>query len=233
MKAKQLKEYDPALTAMARIQNQLDALLSDLTLEKVPAEERLKLVQNLQNRFSEIKHQADLPIQLAGISKSIPEPAAAPHATPPLVAPAAPAVATTDKPTNILGVNKRYPTHAHELMKLISSNPNVISVNDRMEIVVNGLRVPGSNIHDLVSDAFTSAKTRITGPRPEGFGSFLDALKDINAPHSLFVNPLYSQTAPPSPLKHMNPSVKLHRFQISSASRRASLTPKYLSLYKL
>ena len=69
-----------------------------------------------------------------------------------------------------------------------------------MELIIRGLRIPRSNIHDLMSDVFTKAKSRVAAPRPTGFTSFVSALRDLNIPRSLIQNPKYlKELAPTAP----------------------------------
>ena len=67
-----------------------------------------------------------------------------------------------------------------------------------------------------MSDVFTTSKARVEGKRPVGYNRFLSALREINAPRALLVNPAYS-----------NP--KLH----TSAATYPALRSRLLSLYKL
>ena len=246
MKAKQIKEYDPSLQALARIQDQLDTVLNDSSIAKLPPDERLKLFQKLQHRFTQIKNEGDTPLKLAGISSNLPEPA-----VPPVIAAGAAAAQSPPPrlPVQLVGVNKRYRTHASELMKHILQYPNLLSVNDRMEIVVKGHTVPGSNILDLVSDTFATAKSRVDGPRPPGFREFITGLKEVNAPRTLLINPEYahslsspaaalsassSMSSPSNPFSHPTPfksqsSLRVKKFSKSSHRKY----PNVLSLYKV
>ena len=215
MKAKQIKEYDPSLHALARIQDQLDTVLNDPTIAQLPPDERLKLFQKLQHRFNDIKHEGDTPLKLAGVSARVPEPAAAPAALP------VPLVST------------RYRTHADRLMKHVLRDPSALSVNDRHELVIKGQPISGSNIDDLVSDAFATAKARVAGPRPQGFQEFLTALKDVNAPHSLLMNPVYSASLNPNPFSiPIAPKpIKLIHAAKKTHSHPSSKRPRILKLY--
>ena len=156
-------------------------LLNDSLMAQLHPDERLKLFQRLQHRFTEIKHDGDTPIKVAGVSANLPEP------EPP--APAAP----PDFP-QILGVNVRYRTHAKHLVKQLFHDPSTFSVNDRNELVIKGQAVPGSNFVDLVSHVFATSKSRVEGPRPAGYPEFLSALRDVNAPRTLLINPKYSSS---------------------------------------
>ena len=216
IKAKQIKEYDPSITALARVQNQVDTVLNDPTLAQLPPDERLKLLQKLQHRFDQIKHEGDTPLKLAGVATTMPEPAPLPVSRPPI---------------QLFGINSRYRNHADALMKHILQDPATLSVNERNEIVVKGRTVPGSNILDLVSDAFATSKSRVEGPRPAGFSDFVTGLRDVNAPRTLLMNPNYSDPiSAPNPISHAKlPSRKstFHKFP------RKTKHPHYLSLYKL
>ena len=62
--------------------------------------------------------------------------------------------------------------------------------NDR----INGKAVPVSNVVDLISDVFATSKSRVEGPRPSGYPEFLSALRNVNAPPTLFINHKYSSS---------------------------------------
>ena len=223
IKAKQIKEYDPSITALARVQNQVDSVLTDPTIAQLPADQRLKLLQKLQHRFEQIKHEGDTPLKLAGVSASLPEPASMP---------ATPTTASTtglSRPAvQLFGINQRYRNRADTLMKHILQDPASLSVNERNEIVVKGRTVPGSNIIDLVSDAFATSKSRVDGPRPQGFSDFVTALRDVNAPRTLLMNPSYSD---PISATHRR---SVHHPKLSSTSHNLPhKRPRILSLYKI
>ena len=219
MKAKQIKEYDPSLHALARVQDQLDTVLNDPTIAQLPADERLKLFQKFQHRFNDIKHEGDTPIKLAGVSSSIPEPVSAP-------------IPSAGVSMPVVGVSSRYRTHADRLMKHLLRDPSSLSVNDRLELVVKGQPISGSNIVDLVSDAFATAKARVAGPRPQGFQEFLTALKDVNAPHSLLMNPVYSASLTPNPFSIPFAS-KPHKLSKKHHLHASAKRPRILSVYKV
>ena len=225
IKAKQIKEYDPALHALARLQDQLDTVLNDPLMSQLHPDERLKLFQRLQHRFNEIKHDGDAPIKLAGVSATLPEPEPAAPAAPP------------DFP-QIPGVNVRYRTHAKHLMKHLFHDPSTFTVNDRNELVIKGQAVPGSNFVDLLSDVFATSKSRVEGPRPAGYPEFLSALRDVNAPRTLLINPKYSSSLhgpavlPLSP-QPMHRPAKLKKGALAIRKLHSSHLPHVLSLYNV
>ena len=229
IKAKQIKEYDPSLNLLARIKDQLDTVLSDPNLAKIPPDQRLKMLQQLQHRFDQVKHEGEMQIKLPGVASEVastPEPVA-PTPPPPLDQ-------EPEQPTEpeIL-VSKRYKSHAKRLMKEILRDPGILAVNDRKEIVVNGQTVPDSNIIDLVSDVFTTSKARIRGSRPHGFQEFLSVLKDVNAPRSLLINPNYNPTFQPLPDPASLPSSPIHKKPKTHYLIGKPPTHRILSLYKV
>ncbi len=98
----------------------------------------------------------------------------------------------------LVGIPVKLRTHARSLIRLLSKAPDVLSVNNQMELIVRGLRIPRSNIHDLMSDVFTKTKSRVAAPRPTGFTSFVSSLRDLNIPRSLIQNPKYLKELAPS-----------------------------------
>ena len=235
MKAKQIKEYDPSLHALARIQDQLDTVLNDPILAKIPPDERAKLLQRLQFRFAEVKHEGELP-KLAGISTELPEPTITLAAQPaPVVQPANAAAAASPGLPHI-AVNKRYRMQAERLIKQLAKDPNIFSVNDRDEIVVKGQAIPGSNVIDLFSDLFATSKSRIAGPRPPGFSDFVSVLKDINAPHSLLINPQYNKSLASlgaSSTSFTSASTPVSHKKLKTSHASSSSSQKVLKMYNV
>jgi hypothetical protein len=178
MKSKQLKEYDPDLRSMTRLQDQATAILSK---DDMNPDELLKLINMLQSRFNQIKNKDKAEPELAGVSKIMAEPDEPDEDEEEAPIPVQP----------MIGIAKRDHAKARSLIQLLSKDPHSLSVNDRMEIVVRDRPIPGSNIHDLLSDLFTTTKSRLARPRPFGFTSFVSALHDLNIPHTLISNPKY------------------------------------------
>ncbi len=98
-----------------------------------------------------------------------------------------------------------------------------------MEIVVRDRPIPGSNIHDLLSDLFTTAKSRLARPRPNGFTSFVAALHDLNIPHTLISNPKYIKelTGSSSSSSH---SLSINKAR-KSLQRKIPASARILKLY--
>ena len=94
-----------------------------------------------------------------------------------------------------------------------------MAVNDSNELVIHVHRKPvtGSNVHvhDLMSDALATSRSRVTGPRPTGFKEFLTALEHTNTPHILVVNPAYSQEAPTHKTSSDTPTHKIASYTSS------------------
>ena len=206
MKTKQLKDYDPDLRSMTRLQDQANALLSK---DNMKPDELLKLINMLQSRFNQIKNQDKAEPEPAGVSKTMEQPEE-------------PAEEEEDEPAipvqPMIGIPKRDEARARNLIHLLSKDPHSLTVNDRMEIVVRDRPIPGSNIHDLLSDLFTKTKSRLARPRPHGFTSFVSALHDLNIPHTLISNPKY--------IKELTESSSSSSHSLSIAKARKSLQRK-------
>ena len=74
---------------------------------------------------------------------------------------------------------------AKQIMTKISAHSDIMSWNDRGELVYNGSTIPNSNLHDLILDVL-----RINSPKfdPIGHKQFIRAMADINMPESLISN---------------------------------------------
>lgn len=208
IRTKQLRDYNPQLTSMARVQEKLE----DAQLRKdLPPETKLKEVAQLQNRFDELKTGMQNLLPKTEAPAEVPVPAPAGVVQPVAVAPSrngeqrdvAPAEVENPLPVGLpeepaavplVGIDKRNHAKATRVWTSLTRDPSVFSVADNQEIIVRGERIPGSNIFDLMSDAFTLKRGRMSGPRPSGFEQFRQALIDSNAPTGLFSNPLYSKT---------------------------------------
>ena len=114
MKKKQIKDYDPDLRSMTRLEDQATALLSN---DDMNPDELLKLINMLQSRFNQIKNKDKAEAELSGVSKTMTEPDEP---------------AEEDKEPPIPPIHDKAPS----LIPLLSKDPPSFSVNDRMEILV-------------------------------------------------------------------------------------------------
>lgn len=258
MKAKQLKEHDPPIKAMVRIQDQIDSVLNDESFAKLPSDERLQIFNKLQHRFNELKDEDDLherrnngdERELSQVQHQQEQQRQQEHLR------QQEQRLEEEQPKEVqekslfhiprpIGINKRYQSKAEQLARYIFKDPNVLAVNDTNEIVVDGKPVTGSNVYDLMSDALSTSRSKVEGPRPAGFEEFITALKEINAPRILLVNPAYTKALTPhsksslAPESNISPLLESKSSPHSNASitnQKSSypiLRSRVLSLYKV
>lgn len=84
-------------------------------------------------------------------------------------------------------ISKRSRRNAELILSALNRSPNVISYNDKGEVVVDKHTIPGSHIYDLIK-AVTSTHTPSEGFRPIGWTEFLKAVSDLNIPLSAISN---------------------------------------------
>ena len=99
-----------------------------------------------------------------------------------------------------------YRNRANNLINHLRERSNA-SWNERDELVVDGIPIPGSNIVDLLDDTVRSKR----GPEPIGARAFHKVLEDSNVPQSLIGNKSLVKTVdsafetPPSTPKRLSP----------------------------
>ena len=72
-------------------------------------------------------------------------------------------------------------TRARQLVKKLKENKNLITWDDKAQLVYEGKPVPGSNVIDLVNDALRHWKNF----NPQGWRLFAKALSDVNIPEGI------------------------------------------------
>ena len=67
-----------------------------------------------------------------------------------------------------------------KVLKRIEENPDIVNWNDKGELEYNGIIMPDTNIGDLV--AISVKKHKNAANNPEGYDTFLKAMKTIRVP---------------------------------------------------
>lgn len=231
MKARQLREYNPSLKAMVKVQDQIESVLNDPSFTELHPNERLQILQNLQHRFHQLKNEPY-------VTHTPPPPATlTPTTNSPTPYAYAPSIKT--EPT-LYGISKQNVKKAEQLAEHLFKDPDVLSINDNNELVVSGKPISGSNVTDLLADVYTTSKSGLHGPRPVGYQPFLNAIRELHTPRTLLVNPAYRD----EPIKEEPSSPTLTRSQTRSSRDSIFSTPTFatpsstkatraLSLYKV
>ncbi len=164
---------------MARLQDEMDSVLIN---KEISHDDAIKLLQILTSRYEAIKNQDKAEVALPGVSTTM-------DSATVTLEDETPAERLVTDPLS--GIPTKLRGHARTLTRLLSNDPDAFTVNNQLELVVRGNRIPNSNIHDLMSDVYTKTKSRVSAPRPDDFRSFVSVLRDLNIPHSLIQNPKY------------------------------------------
>ena len=180
IRQRQIREYDPNISAMARAQEQIeDILLND----KLSNEEKMALINHARDRYESIKNTVG-PIGNTA--------AAAAAINPPVTTTAAPTIPTQShkvadaKTTTSMskaevdkeGVASDY----HVLKYLVSKNPKLIRSNKNGELVINNRTIRGSNYEDVFNALVTGNDIENT----HGVSEFVNALHILNPSKKMF-----------------------------------------------
>ena len=84
----------------------------------------------------------------------------------------------------VRGIPKNMKTRAQALLARLKEKEDVITWDERGQVILKGILIPKSNISDLVSDAMRSRKHF----NPVGVQQFYDILHEINVPKDLVRN---------------------------------------------
>jgi hypothetical protein len=82
--------------------------------------------------------------------------------------------------------SKSYKADARNLLRYITRNDSLIRWNHKYEVNVGGLRIPNSNIIDLLHSII---RVRSTNQLPPGWYEVMDTLKKMNVPREYIRNP--------------------------------------------
>ena len=168
MRQKQLKEYDPTLSAMGRAQSQIQEALTD---DKLTDEEKLALLTEVQQRFSRLKSSIGV------IPKAEPPPTLE-IATPDVSNKKRAAEATKD---------------VTEFQKFLAQYPKVLRASDKDELVFRNRAIPNTSYSQLIESAVTD--TDLTLP---GMNKFIKALRTIHAPANVLKSEEFAKQVYPS-----------------------------------
>ena len=155
------QQLNPNLAKLSSLDHEMKSVLDD---SSVPADLKYKHYNQVLHRYMNLRDQElkPTPIQLKD--------------TTPL---------PTLPPINILeGMPKKNMNQASLLLQHVQQNPN-ITWNDQQEVIINGQKIPNSNIVDLIHDFSRSRKTVTPAI---GWREFATALKNSNISREAIVN---------------------------------------------
>ena len=176
LRQKQLKEFDPTLSAMVRAQAEIDKVLNSNNLTD---EDKLRLLHNAQQNFKKLKSTIGpiTTIDTTPIIESAPEAASAEE-----------------------DVAKSLPKADFiSIQKLINTHPKILKANAKDELVFKNRTIRGTSVSQMLDSLLTGKN--ISQP---GFAQFLQGLNLIkgSSTHSTVT----LKAAPPRPIEASTPN---------------------------
>ena len=160
LRQRQVREYQPELSKLAQLQEQMAAILGNRRLS-----DHQKIVMLADPRAQFDKLRAELGVLSGAVRESNGSAAAIPSDDSAPAAPKEPEAEEDPMPKTIpaldwedLNIPNTAARKARRLLNKISESPGVIRANEEGELVVNGDPVPRSNFVKLVRSLFASRK---------------------------------------------------------------------------
>ena len=186
LRQKQVSSYNPELRVLTHLEDEMRDIMDS---KNISPDDKLKLFEQLRQRSNEIKNQAKSAPVLGGVSSTLtPDPPTVPAVLP------GPAVVKVEvkkeEPVleEIIGrISSRHKKNANKLIELINSNPDIITSNDKEELVFNGKSIPNTKFTDLFTSLFSERQSKSLA-KLEGVPSFLKALNSLHVPSNIISN---------------------------------------------
>ena len=236
LQQKQLREYDPLLSALARAQSHIDGILAahDLT-----DEQKLSLFEIARQKFKKLKAahgpiESIEPVQVALNAVPAPQPLPAQAVTSVGVADAAAGAAPTNSTASIdslkLSIDPSYHSDFDTLLERMAFFPKVLKPGSDGSLVFKGRAVPGSNYSEILKTLFTSYQTtseQAPPPSVKGMDEFLKGLKGMKLRKKMFTSPLLRTHLFPSSTSLSSSKLKFEPTVIHSSplARPSSSSP--------
>ena len=175
LKEKRIRDYNQEVTALSRIEKEIDELLADVS---IPNDEKLKTFTMLNNKFDILKPKASaLPLIKDNVS--------------------VPTLATIDgvieqNGAQIIDDNfyekcnlpKQYRNKITEFLTTLKHNPNIIAASPNGELIINGNIIADSSFIESIREFYIHSQAHNT----IGQTQLLHALSNINISPSLISN---------------------------------------------
>ena len=211
LRQRQIKEYDPNLSAMARAQEQIDEILLN---SKLSDEEKAALINQAQQRFNTIKsvvgplgHVKPSTIEQKDITKQEPKQSN-----------------TNSNSSNISDpieseLDPKFITDYRVLKSLIAKYPKLLRKNETGALVVNDRPVKGSNFNEVVKAVLSGESMDSTS----GMTEFIQALLSMQPPMKMFTSPtllskIYFSSSLPTLKEKTSPPLNISTFKESPPS---------------
>ena len=217
LRQKQVSSYNPELRVMAHLEDEMRDIMDS---RNISPEDKLKLFEQLRLRSNDVKNQAKEEIALGGVSAMAAPTAGEKTLQPPVLLKQE---VKKEDPIfeHIIGrVSPKHKDDAAKLFEILNSNPNILSVNDNEELIVNGKTIPNTKFSEIFTSLYTDRQTKSL-ERIEGIPSFLHALNSLNVPKSLIHNKTLSKG-----LEELSIKPKLTRIKKSQTGTGISVPGK-------
>jgi len=202
LRQKQVQSYNPELRLLTRLDDDMNEILNDTT---VPADVKMRIFDHIKQRFKDVKASTTMvrtkvlqPIEeVPEVEEFDNEGEQESQADedgdgdeqqyqmpPPPPPPRKEQFKVMDDEV-LKGVPSNRQIKAGGLLKVIQNHPDIISVNNKNEIVLHGKTIRGSNYIDLFQSLYTHHVAQDSPNGNYGHTQFLKALNDINVPGGL------------------------------------------------
>jgi len=203
LRQKQVQAYNPELRLLTRLDDDMNEILND---SSVPVDAKMRIFDHIKQRFKDVKSSTKAP------TASIVEKT---HVAQPLEVvpeedeqlehedeqlekegdeggdedkyqmPPPPQKQKVMDDEVLKGVPANRQIKASNLLKMIQEHPDIISINNKNEIVLHGKTLRGSNYIDLFQSLYTHHVAQDSPAGNYGHTQFLKALNAINVPGGL------------------------------------------------
>lgn len=181
LKAKQIREYDPELHVLVRLQKEMEDILDDT---KTSPSEKLTLLHTAQHHFKTLSNkEAREQEGLVDVSNPMPtlpepEPKIVEETTPVLSEPSISGVLVAA----VENLPKQYREKAKKFLDWMKEHKDIIKFDPISgRLVIQGTEISHSNAHDLLYNLYVKR----TGPPISGSKELNSILSDLNVPQTL------------------------------------------------
>lgn len=200
LRQKKLQQYNPTLRTMAFMDEDIEEILNN---DHLTPEQKITLYQTARHRMRALTPRQTQEQVLPAMKESNTAPTNAPAQPNPQQAPPDPRLMQSLKNISKSGIQ-----NATSLISIISANPNLLSINERNQLVHKGNAIDGSNASDLIHSLYSSSKHL----NLRGIDQFLSGLHDMNVPSTLINNTIIRSK--------YNPQIGTGRIKLKSKHKK-------------
>ena len=239
LRQKQVTSVDSEARLIARLEDESRDVMSS---DKLTDGEKVAMLNHLRIRMEDLRNKEKAEIEVVGISKKLPGlivPIAAAAVAPAAVAANVPLAQVIKKEdsSDIIDLNSnlllsnivsKNQSRASKLLELMKANPKILTLNDKLEVVVNGKSIVNSNFLEMFEGLFNTKKKTSFENLP-GIHNFLEGLNSINESKKLITNSYFQselKVKPSSTFESLLPSSSSSSSSLSTNSSSSTATLK-------